>query len=148
MKTYQPNHASVSRKWHLVDAKDQVLGRLASTVSRTIQGKGKPIFAPHVDCGDFVVVINASQVKIKGSNKPTQKIDFRHSGFPGGDTMTPYGEFLKKKPERAVYLAVSGMLPKTRLRSRQLKRLRVFRETKHPHAAHFAIAKPKQKDQS
>lgn len=146
MKTFQPTQSTVNRQWHLVDAKNQVLGRLASQVAHTIQGKGKTVYSPHVDCGDFVVIINAGHVKIKGNNKPVQKIDFRHSGFPGGYTMTPYGEFLKKHPERAVYLAISGMLPKNKIRPRQLKRLRVFRETTHPHGVHFSP--PKQKENS
>lgn len=141
-KTFQPTPSSVNRKWHLIDAKGQVLGRIASDISKKLVGKSKRTFAPHVDCGDFVVVINAEGVKITGNNKPTQKIDFRHSGYAGGMTITPYGEFLRKNPERAISLAVSGMLPKTRLRSRQMARLRVFRGTNHPHAAHFVVAKP------
>ena len=137
-KTFQPTPSSVNRKWHLIDAKGQVLGRVACDISKKLLGKSKRIFAPHVDCGDFVVVVNAEGVRLTGNNKPTQKIDFRHSGYPGGMTITPYGEFLKKNPERAISLAVSGMLPKTRLRSRQMARLRVFRGTNHPHAAQFA----------
>lgn len=114
------------------------MGRLASDIARQIQGKGKRLYAPHVDCGDFVVVLNADKVRITGNNKPVQKFDFRHSGYPGGQTVTPYGEFMEKKPERAVYLAVSGMLPKNRLRKLQLKRLRIFKGERHPHGVHFA----------
>jgi large subunit ribosomal protein L13 len=138
-KTSFPTTSSVNRKWHLIDAKGQVLGRVACDISKKLTGKSKRLFAPHVDCGDFVVVVNAEGVRLTGNNKPTQKIDFRHSGYPGGMTITPYGEFLKKNPERAISLAVSGMLPKTRLRSRQMARLRVFRGTNHPHTAQFAI---------
>ena len=138
MKTYQPNKTTVERQWHLIDAKDAVLGRLASDISRKLSGKSKRAYAPHVDGGDYVVVVNAAQVRITGNSKPVQKIDFRHSGYPGGDTITPYGEFLKKKPERAIELAVSGMLPKTRLRKKQIARLKVYRGITHPHGAQFA----------
>lgn len=140
-KTYQPNRSTVERHWHLVDAKDQILGRMASAISKRLAGKDKRVFAPHVDCGDFVVVVNAEAVRITGNNKPVQKIDFRHSGYPGGQTITPYGEFLKKRPERAISLAVSGMLSKTRLRSRQMARLKVYRGAIHPHGAQFATKK-------
>ncbi len=143
-KTYQPNQATVERRWHLVDAKNQVLGRLACDISKKLVGKTKIKFAPHVDCGDFVVVINAENIRITGNNKPVQKIDFRHSGYPGGDTITPYGEFLKKKPERAIELAVSGMLPKNKLRDRQMTRLKVYRGIAHPHGAQFPIKKEAQ----
>ena len=146
MNTIHPNKNTVVHKWHLVDAKDQILGRLASKLAKTIQGKGKILYSPHVDCGDHVVVINAKDVKITGNNKPKQKIDFRHSGYPGGHTMTPYGDFLKKKPERAVYLAVAGMLPKNRLRGKQLARLKVYANDKNPHAANFAKPKSQQKE--
>jgi len=143
MKTYQPREQAVVRGWHLVDAKDKVLGRLATEVARVLMGKGKRDFAPHVDCGDHVVIVNAEGIRITGNNKPTQKIDFRHSGFPGGDTSTPYGEFLKTKPERAIRLAISGMLSKTRLRDRQLARLKIYKGSTHPHGAQFAAkAKP------
>jgi len=140
-KTYQPNASTVRRQWHLIDAKEKVLGRLAVDVARRLSGKSKRDYAPHVDAGDYVVIVNASGVRITGNNKPVQKIDFRHSGYPGGHTITPYGEFLKKKPERAVELAVNGMLPKTRLRKRQMARLKVYRGDTHPHGAQFAPAK-------
>jgi large subunit ribosomal protein L13 len=142
-KTYQPTKFSVERRWHLIDANGQVLGRMASAISRKLAGKDKPVFTPHVDCGDFVVVVNAEAIKITGNNKPTQKIDFRHSGYPGGDTVTPYKEFLKKKPERAISLAVSGMLPKNKLRAIQMTRLKVYRGGTHPHGAQFAPKKEK-----
>ena len=138
MKTYQPNKSVIVRRWHLVDAKDQILGRLASRIAMKLMGKHKPVYAPHVDCGDHVVVVNAEGIKITGNSKPTQKIDFRHSGYPGGDTMTPYSEFLKSRPERAISLAVRGMLSKTRLRHRQLTRLKVYRGAFHPHGAQLA----------
>ena len=140
-KTYQPKSSDIHRRWHLVDANGQVLGRLATQIARRLMGKDKKEYAPHVDCGDYVVVINAAGIRITGNNKPTQKIDFRHSGYSGGHTITPYGTFLKEKPERAITLAVSGMLAKNRQRARQLTRLRVFRGETHPHAANFAAEK-------
>lgn len=139
--TYQAKASNIQRRWHLIDAKDQVLGRLATKIARHLSGKDKRAYTPHVDCGDYVVVINAEGIKITGNNKPVQKIDFRHSGYPGGDTITPYGEFLRKKPTRAIELAVSGMLPKTRLRSRQMAKLRVYKGNTHPHGAQFATPK-------
>jgi large subunit ribosomal protein L13 len=143
MKTHQPKAETLVRRWHLVDAKDKVLGRLATEVARTLMGKGKRDYAPHVDCGDHVVIINAEGIRITGNNKPVQKIDFRHSGYPGGETVTPYGEFLKSKPERAIHLAVSGMLSKNRLRDRQLARLKVYKGSTHPHGAQFAAPRAK-----
>jgi large subunit ribosomal protein L13 len=138
LKTFQPKNKTISRRWHLLDANGQTLGRFASGIARQLTGKNKIIYAPHVDCGDFVVVINAEGIKITGNNKPVQKIDFRHSGYPGGDTSTSYDVFLKTKPDRAITLAVSGMLPKTRLRSRQIARLKVYKGSHHPHGAQFA----------
>jgi large subunit ribosomal protein L13 len=143
MKTYQPRQQAITRGWHLVDAKDKVLGRLATEVARVLMGKAKRDFAPHVDCGDHVVIINAEGIRITGNNKPVQKMDFRHSGYPGGDTHTPYAEFLRTKPDRAIRLAISGMLSKTRLRDRQLARLKIYKGSTHPHGAQFAVpAKP------
>ena len=143
MKTYQPKTHTVIRRWHLIDAKDKVLGRFASEIARTLMGKGKRDFAPHIDCGDHVVVINAESIRITGNNKPVQKIDFRHSGYPGGETVTPYGEFLRTKPERAILLAVSGMLlGKTSFGLASLRGLKVYKGSTHPHGANFAVAKP------
>jgi large subunit ribosomal protein L13 len=147
-KTYQPSKQTIQRNWHLVDAKGQILGRLATEVAKLLSGKRKIVFAPHVDSGDHVVVINAEGIRITGNNKPTQKIDFRHSGYPGGDTMTPYNLFLEKKPARAVELAISGMLPKTRLRKRQMARLHVFRKNTHPYGGHFAAKEQAAKDKA
>lgn len=146
--TFQPTTSSVGRKWHLVDAQGQILGRLASQIARHLTGKGKRVYAPHVDCGDYVVVINAEGIRITGNSKPVQKIDFRHSGYPGGHTITPYGEFLKKRPDRAILLAVSGMLPKTKLRRKQMAKLRVFKGSRHPHGAHFPTPAAAEKTQS
>jgi large subunit ribosomal protein L13 len=140
-KTYLPKVTDASRRWHLFDAKGKVLGRFATEVARLLMGKGKRDYTPHIDCGDHVVVINAEGIRITGNSKPVQKIDFRHSGYPGGETITPYGEFLRTKPERAIELAVSGMLGKNKLRARQLARLKVYKGSAHPHGAQFAPAK-------
>lgn len=138
MKTTQPKTNEVPRKWHLIDANGQVLGRLATEIVRRLSGKDKAIYSSYVDCGDYVVVINAKDVRLTGNNKADQKIDFRHSHFPGGETMTPYREFMKSKPDRAVELAISGMLPKNKLRPRRLRRLKVYKGNEHPHGVHFA----------
>jgi len=137
-KTTHPKLSSIVRKWHVIDAKDQILGRLATRVTYMLSGKGRRDYSSHVDGGDHVVVINAQGIKITGNSKPDQKMNFRHSGYPGGDTMTPYRTFLKEKPDRAVYLAVKGMLPKNRLRSRRLARLKVYKGETHLHGAQFA----------
>jgi large subunit ribosomal protein L13 len=145
-KTYQPNKKTIQRNWHLIDAKGQILGRLATEAASFLSGKRKISFAHHVDGGDHVVVINAEGVRITGNNKPTQKIDFRHSGYPGGYTITPYNLFLEKKPTRAIELAISGMLPKTRLRKRQMARLHVYRKGTHPYGSHFAAKEAAKKE--
>src|SRR5690349_4865895 len=111
MTTNHPNKNNLKRTWHVVDAKGQILGRMATSIVRQLTGKDKRIYSPHVDCGDFVVVINAEEIRLTGNNKLDEKIDFRHSGYPGGETMTPYREFMKSNPDRAISLAVSGMLP-------------------------------------
>ncbi len=140
-KTPHIERSMINRKWHLIDANGQILGRLSTQVARLLMGKGKTTYSPHIDGGDFVVVTNAAGIRITGDSKPVQKIDFRHSGYPGGDTMTPYAIFLKEKPERAIELAVSGMLSKTRLRKRQMVRLKVYKGSSHPHGAQFAAPK-------
>jgi large subunit ribosomal protein L13 len=139
MTTPQPKSSNVSRHWHLIDAKGQVLGRLATKITLLLLGKGKRIYTPHVDCGDVVVVINAADVKMTGANKLNEKIDFRHSGYPGGETMTPYREFLISHPDRAILLAVKGMLPKNRLRPRQLARLKIYKGATHNHGSQFNL---------
>lgn len=132
--------SDVNRRWHLIDANNQILGRIATKIGIALVGKRKRTFSPNNDNGDFVVVVNAEKIKITGNNKAEQKIDFRHSGYPGGDTMTPYSTFLREKPDRAIMLAVKGMLPKNRLRSRFLSRLKVYKGTSHPHGANLAAA--------
>ena len=134
MRTYTPKPGDIQRDWYVIDATDVVLGRLASHVAQLLRGKHKATFAPHVDGGDFVVIINAEKVALSG-NKLEQKKAYRHSGYPGGLTATPYSELLEKNPERAVEKAVKGMLPKTKLGAAQLGKLKVYRGSEHPHAA-------------
>ncbi|CAM3515697.1 50S ribosomal protein L13 [Isoptericola cucumis] len=134
MRTYTPKPGEVQRDWYVVDATDVVLGRLASQVATLLRGKHKPTFAPHVDGGDFVIVINADKVALSGNKRET-KLAYRHSGYPGGLRSVNYGELLEKNPERAVEKAVNGMLPKTSLGRAQLDKLKVYRGSEHPHAA-------------
>lgn len=134
MRTYTPKPGEVEQTWHVVDATDVVLGRLASQVAVLLRGKHKATFAPHVDTGDFVVVINAAKVALTG-NKRADKLAYRHSGYPGGLRATPVGELLAKRPERVVETAVRGMLPKTSLARGQMRKLKVYAGSEHPHAA-------------
>ncbi|WP_425955018.1 50S ribosomal protein L13 [Xylanimonas sp. McL0601] len=134
MRTYTPKPGDVQRDWYVIDATDVVLGRLATHVATLLRGKHKPTFAPHVDGGDFVIVINADKVALTG-NKRTTKLAYRHSGYPGGLRSVAYGELLEKNPERAVEKAVRGMLPKNSLGRQQLGKLKVYRGAEHPHAA-------------
>lgn len=123
-----------NRKWILVDAKDQVLGRLAAKVARVIRGKDKPVFTPNMDAGDFVVVINADKVRMTGKRE-TQKEYFSYSGYPGGGRFRSFSEVMEKKPELVIEMAVKGMLPKTKLGKRLGKKLKVYAGESHPHAA-------------
>ena len=134
VRTYTPKPGDIQRDWYVIDATDVVLGRLASHVAQLLRGKHKATFAPHVDGGDFVVIINAEKVALSG-NKLEQKKAYRHSGYPGGLTATPYSELLAENPERAVEKAVKGMLPKTKLGAAQMGKLKVYRGSEHPHAA-------------
>ena len=122
------------QKWYLVDAKDQTLGRLASKIAMIIRGKTKAIFTPNTDTGDFVVVINADKVKLTGKREQLKEYK-RHSGYPGGQTTTSFKDMMVKKPEFAVQNAVKGMLPKTKLGNKLIKKLKVYAGTVHPHAA-------------
>lgn len=139
-KTYSQKTAQVSRNWHLVDAKDRILGEVAQEVAKFLIGKHKPTYTPHIDAGDYVVVINASQVKLTGK-KVTDKTYFRHSGFPGGYTILNFAELMEKFPTRPVQYAVKGMLPKNKLRADRVKRLKVYEDEVHPHGAHFSQEK-------
>lgn len=134
MRTYSPKAADVQRQWHVIDATDVVLGRLAVQVATLLRGKHKPIFARHVDTGDFVIVVNADKIALTG-NKRQQKLDFRHSGHPGGLSSTSYVELLDSNPRRAVEKAVKGMLPHNTLGRAQLTKLKVYAGPLHPHQA-------------
>ncbi|MGO2583762.1 MAG: 50S ribosomal protein L13, partial [Brachybacterium tyrofermentans] len=114
MRTFTPKPGDVERSWYVIDANDVVLGRLASQAAQLLRGKHKPVFAPHVDAGDFVIIINADKVALTG-NKRDAKLAYRHSGYPGGLRSVPYSELLEKNPERAVEKAIRGMLPKNKL---------------------------------
>lgn len=134
MPTYQPRAQDVERAWHVVNADDVVLGRLASEVATILRGKHKPIWAPHVDCGDHVIVVNAAKVAVTGA-KRTDKQYWRHSGYPGGIRSRTLSEMLERHPDRVVRMAVRGMLPKSRLGRRMLKKLHVHAGPEHPHQA-------------
>ena len=134
MRTYTPKPEEITRTWHVIDATDVVLGRLASQVAVLLRGKHKTTFAPHVDTGDFVIVINAEKVALTGAKKQ-QKMDYRHSGYPGGLRATSYTELLESNPRRAVEKAVKGMLPHNKLGRQQLKKLKIYAGSEHPHAA-------------
>jgi len=132
--TWHPKGAEVQRGWVQVDAKNEVLGRLATQIAHLLRGKNKPTWSPHVDCGDFVIVVNARDVQLTG-RKAQQKVYIRHTGYPGGLKETPYRQMLAKHPERVIKFAVKGMLPKGRLGRRMLRKLYVYGGPTHPHAA-------------
>ena len=134
MRTYSPKAGDAVRKWHIIDAQDVVLGRLATHAAVLLRGKHKPTFAPHMDMGDFVIVINAEKISLSG-NKTLTKFAHHHSGFPGGLTSTVYGELMEKHPTRAVEKAIKGMLPKNRLGREMASKLKVYAGPEHPHAA-------------
>ncbi|BEU87470.1 50S ribosomal protein L13 [Selenomonas sp. TAMA-11512] len=132
--TFMANAGNIERKWYVVDAEGQTVGRLAAEVAKVLRGKHKPTFTPHVDTGDFVIVINADKVKFTGK-KLTDKVYFHHSGYPGGTTFTPAGQLLEKAPEKVIEKAVRGMLPKNRLGAQMYRKLNVYAGAEHPHAA-------------
>ncbi len=134
MRTFSPKQGDITRTWHVIDATDVVLGRLASQIAVLLRGKHKPTFAPHVDTGDFVIVINADKVALTG-NKREQKQAYRHSGYPGGLTATSYTTLLQDNPRKAVEKAVKGMLPHNKLGRQQITKLKVYAGPEHPHAA-------------
>lgn len=139
MKTQFAKKDSVDRKWYVVDAKDAVLGRLASRIATYLRGKNKPVFTPNVDTGDFVIVINADKVKLTG-NKMTDKVYYHHSGYIGGIKAQSAKDLLAKKPEEIIRKAVWGMLPKNTLGRTMLKKLKVYKGTEHPHKAQSPAA--------
>lgn len=132
MNTFQPKLKDIKREWHLVDAKDQVLGRLTSKIAQKLIGKHKTYYVPHLDCGDYIVVINAEKIKVTG-DKLNQKTYYRHSGFPGALKEEKLGKLLDRRPDRVIELAVRGMLPKNKLRDPRLRRLKVFTSDVHPY---------------
>ena len=134
MKTFTPNATDVQRKWFVVDAEGKVLGRLASEIAQVLRGKHKPIYATHVDTGDFVVVINADKIRLTG-NKAETKEYFRHTGYMGGEKFIPFKDMLAQHPERVITLAVKGMLPKNNLGRLMLRKLKVYAGPNHPHEA-------------
>jgi large subunit ribosomal protein L13 len=134
VRTYSPKSGDVQRQWLVIDADDVVLGRLATQAATLLRGKHKPIFAPHVDTGDFVIIVNASKVALTG-NKREQKIAYRHSGYPGGLSSTLYKDLLEKSPEKAVEKAIKGMLPHNTLGRQMLSKLKVYAGPEHPHQA-------------
>ena len=138
MRTYHPKPGDITREWHVIDAEDIVLGRLAVTAANLLRGKHKPIFAPNTDTGDFVIIVDAEKVALSG-DKLTTKMAYRHSGYPGGLSATPIGEVLEKDARKAIENAVWGMLPKNRLGRQILKKLKVYSGPNHPHQAQQAV---------
>lgn len=134
MRTYTPKPGDITRNWHVIDATDVVLGRLASQAATLLRGKHKAMYAAHVDTGDFVIIVNADKVALTGA-KLEKKIAYRHSGFPGGLKSQNYTELLEKHPTRAVEKAIQGMVPKTSLGRQQLTKLKVYAGPEHPHSA-------------
>jgi large subunit ribosomal protein L13 len=134
VRTFSPKNSDITRQWHVIDATDVVLGRLASHVAVLLRGKHKPIFAPHVDTGDFVIVVNADKVALSGSKLQDKKA-YRHSGYPGGLSAVSYADLMAKHPERAVEKAVKGMLPKNSLGRKTIGKLKVYAGPDHPHQA-------------
>ncbi|MCI5595673.1 MAG: 50S ribosomal protein L13 [Lachnospiraceae bacterium] len=134
MKSFMASPATITRDWYVVDAEGQTLGRLASEIAKVLRGKNKPIYTPHMDCGDNVIVINADKIKVTGK-KMDQKIYYHHSGWIGGMKTATLKEKLAKKPEDVMYLAVKGMLPKGPLGRSMIKKLHIYAGAEHPHAA-------------
>ncbi|MCL1890781.1 MAG: 50S ribosomal protein L13 [Coriobacteriia bacterium] len=134
MKTYQAKPGEVERAWVLIDATDQILGRVASAAAQILKGKHKPQYTPHIDTGDFVVIVNASKIKVTGA-KATDKMYYSHSGYPGGLKEEPFSRAMERHPERVIERAVKGMLPKNTLGRAQGKKLKVYAGAEHPHQA-------------
>jgi large subunit ribosomal protein L13 len=134
MKTYSVKAGEIERRWHVVDAEGKILGRLATEVARVLRGKHKPTYTPHLDTGDYVVVINASKVQLSG-RKDEQKSYFKHTGYMGGEKFIPFKKMLEEHPERVIELAVKGMLPKNALGRQMRDKLKVYAGAEHPHAA-------------
>lgn len=135
MKTFTPGASDITRNWYVVDAEGQTLGRLASNVARILTGKHKPIYSPHIDCGDYVIIVNAGKVRVTGK-KLDSEFFTRHSQYPGGFRQTYLREMLAKHPDRVLWEAIWKMLPKNRLRDHMIKKLKVYARPTHPHMAH------------
>lgn len=132
MKTYSTRPADIKRNWHLIDAQDKILGRMATDVARLLMGKHKAVFSPNLDTGDFVVIINASKVRFTGNNKASEKCYYRHSGYPGGFKSVNLEEMMKEQPTRVVEHAVKGMLPHTILGAQMMKKLKIYADGNYP----------------
>jgi len=134
VKTFVPKKENIEKKWYLIDASGLVLGRLATKIAELLRGKGKPIFSPQMDTGDYVIIINAEKVLLTGK-KLQQKFHFTHSGYPGGARFTRYDKLMTQNPEKAIRLAVKGMLPSNKLSDRLITKLKIYRGREHPHGA-------------
>src|SRR5471030_3092219 len=134
MKTYSAKTGEITREWYIVDAEGQTLGRLATQIADRLRGKGKPQYTPHIDTGDFVIVVNAEKISVTGK-KLTDKMYYRHSGYPGGLKSRSLAEMLDRRPEEVLRLAVKGMLPRNRLARRQITKLKIYAGPEHPHVA-------------
>lgn len=134
MRTYQPRPADLRAAWYVADAEGEVLGRLATRVATVLRGKHKPEFAPHIDCGDFVIVVNADKVRLTG-NKERDAMAYHHSGYSGGLKAIPFADLLERDPEQLITRSVRGMLPKNKLARKQIKKLKVYAGPDHPHEA-------------
>jgi large subunit ribosomal protein L13 len=139
MKTYTAKPREIEQTWYLVDAEGKTLGRLATQIAGLLRGKGKPQYTPHIDTGDFVVVVNAERIHVTG-NKLEQKLYYRHSGYPGGLRSRTLAEQLERRPEEVLRKAVKGMLPKNKLAARQIVKLKVYAGPDHPHEAQNPVA--------
>jgi large subunit ribosomal protein L13 len=145
MKTYSPKAKDIEREWWVIDAADKTLGRIATQVANLLMGKHKPIYAPHIDTGDYVVVINAAKVKVTGQ-KAEQKIYYRYSGYPGGLKSPSFKELFSKDPSRVMEIAVKGMLPNNRLGRAMFKKLKVYSGNEHPHQAQISFRRPERSE--
>ena len=145
MKTYSPKAKDIKREWWVIDAADKTLGRIATQIAKLLMGKHKPIYAPHIDTGDYVVVINAARVKVTGK-KAEQKIYYRHTGYPGGLKSPSFKEVFSKDPARVIELAIKGMLPHNRLGRAMFKKLKVYPGNEHPHQAQTSFRHPERSE--
>jgi len=134
-KTFNLKKEEIERKWYVADATGQILGRFAAEIAKKLRGKDKPTFSPHLDCGDFIIVINAEKIKVKGGNKLEEKKYYRHSGYIGNMKVTSLEKMLEKKPEFVIMNAVRGMIPHNTLGRRVIKKLKVYKGAEHPHEA-------------